>query len=267
MRLTPDGARYLAMADGHRQPLPFHLRPLLPAICGQSEVRWIVATVLSTAAAVMLTGALALQHGATPAQAVVAMLLLAGLPWVRFALSAPVLVDMPGLACALAAAVLWPASGYAAVACLIVGALISEKVPVLAALFAWSPLPLVALMVPLLVYCMFDPAPVDARDRHAETLTNPFRSALKAHRGLWRNPFAMLTPWGACLAVALEPSLWVAAALVVGYSQLLAATDTVRLYQTVAPVLCVAAALVIPTAWAVPVIAAHWFNPWMGDGI
>lgn len=266
MRLTPDGARYLAMAQGERQPMPFHVRPLIPMLCGESELRWIVTTVCSVVAATLLTGALALQHGATHAQAGAAMGLLAGLPWVRFCLRAPVLVDMPGLAFALGAAVLWPVHLYAAVAVLVVGSLASEKVPVWAAVFAWTPLPLVALVIPALVRLLYQPGEVRSDDPHRETLTHPLATGLKFHAGHWRNPLRMLTPWGAALAALWMPSAWLGAAVAVGYAQLLVATDTVRLYQAAAPVVCVVAAMTIPTAWLLPLMVAHWCNPFAGEG-
>jgi hypothetical protein len=53
----------------------------------------------------------------------------------------------------------------------------------------------------------------------------------------------------------------------VGYAQLLVATDSTRLYQASAPVVCIAAALVIPPEWAVAVLVAHWLNPWAGSGV
>ena len=40
MNLTPDGLRYRAMALGERQPMPFHLRWLLPALIGKRALLW-----------------------------------------------------------------------------------------------------------------------------------------------------------------------------------------------------------------------------------
>ena len=52
-----------------------------------------------------------------------------------------------------------------------------------------------------------------------------------------------------------------------GYSQLLVATDAVRLYQWAAPVLALAAVAAVP-AWALPIVALTViFNPWKGPGI
>jgi len=261
MRLTPDGQRYLAMGRGEAQPMPFHLRPLIPWICRDSEVRWVVTTYLSAATAAALTGVLAHQHGAGLGGALFAAMLLLGLPWLRFVSKAPVLVDMPGLALALGAAVLASVDVMAGVILAGIGAAASEKTPILAALFAWNPLLLAGSVVSLLVWARSRPA---APDKH---LYSGLRVGLRAHRGVWRDPARMVLPWGVCLAVLVVPTLWVGAALALGYGQLLVATDTVRLYQTVAPVLCVVAALTIPPEWYVPALVAHWFNPWAGDGV
>jgi hypothetical protein len=148
MSLTPDGVRYLAMAGGQAQPMPFHLRWALPAVLGKSSLAWIAVSWLSVAACSVLTATLATAHGASPLQALVASLLWLGLPSTRFLLRAPVLVDAAGLACALASAVLWPIDWRIALACAALGAAISEKTPIWAALFSWQPWLLLALAVP-----------------------------------------------------------------------------------------------------------------------
>ena len=95
MRLTPDGARYLRMVAGEREPLPFHLRWLLPRILGSSLLAWWLCTVISTVAVLAATWLLADQHGLDPRHRWLAVALVAGLPAVRFAWRAPVLIDMP----------------------------------------------------------------------------------------------------------------------------------------------------------------------------
>ena len=267
-RLTPDGGRYLSMAHGHAEPVPFHLRWLLPKLCRENVSRWVASTVISTVAAVVLTGVLALQHGATLTQAAVAAALMAGLPSVRFAWFSPVLVDMPALALALGAAVLWPVSPPAALGVCLLGGCVSEKVPALAAVFSFQPLLLVGLVAPLSRWLAVSAGEIDPRDSLSWTLAHPLQAGRKGHAGKWRDPLTMLLPWGACLVVVMAaPSLWLLAALVLAYSQLLVATDSVRLYQQAAPVVCVSAALMIPEVWAVPVVLAHWFNPLAGGGV
>ena len=269
--LTPDGRRYINMGRGLDEPMPFCLRPLLPMICGDSVPRWIAATVLGLVASVVLTGALTVTRGGTLTQAVLAMVLIAGLPSLRFSFFAPVLVDAPGMAFALAAAVLWPIeapySQVIAMGLVVIGALISEKVPIWAAVFGLQPWLLLGLVVPIWVRLVVGKVPTDPRDPLSETIDHPIIASRMHHAGKWRDPKLMLLPWGACLIVIAEPSAWLLIALAVGYAQLLVATDSVRLYQQAAPVVCVLAALSLPTEWALPAVLFHWFNPWMGDGV
>lgn len=267
-RITPDGARYVRMGLNQAEPMPFCIRPLLPLICRDSMPRWIAATTLGLIASIVLTGVLALSWGATQEQALVAMALVSGLPLLRFSFFAPVLVDMPAMALALGAALLWPISVELSLVVAAVAGLVSEKAPIWAAVFALQPWLLAGLVTPVLLFLlmMHDKDP-DPNDPLADTLRHPIRSSMKWHAGKWRDPRAMLLPWGACLVVVVDPSWVLLIALAVGYAQLLVATDTVRLYQQAAPVVCIAAAFVIPTEWALPVVLAHWFNPWLGDGV
>jgi hypothetical protein len=263
-RLTPDGVRYLIMAQGRAQPMPFHLRALMPLICGTNETRWVAVNVVSVFTSAFLIGVLAVQMGATWMQAVLAAALFLVLPWVRFCWECPVLVDMPGLALALLAAVLAPINPLGCAVALAAAALTSEKAPIWAALFAWNPILLFGLMVPLCVNAMREPAAIDPLDRHAETLTHPLRTGLKYHRGVWLDPRVMLLPWGACLVAAINPSWQLAAVLVASYAQLFVATDTVRLYQQAAPIVCIAAATALPISFAFVAIvgAVALWNPW-----
>ena len=265
--LTPDGRRYLNMGQGKAEPMPFCLRPLLPMICGTSTPRWIAVTVLGLVTSVALTGVLASNMGATQAQAVLAMVLIAGLPSLRFSFFAPVLVDAPGMAFALGAAVLWPIDPVWSFVSMTLGALISEKVPIWAAVFALQPWLLLGLAVPVFIRLVVGKVETDPSDPLAETLNHPIIASRMHHHGKWRDPKLMILPWGACLFAIAEPSPWLLIALAVGYAQLLVATDSVRLYQQAAPVVCVFAALSLPTEWALPAVLAHWFNPWMGDGV
>jgi hypothetical protein len=254
------------MAKGLRQPVPFHLRWLMPTLCSDFPVLWFGANLAALVALPVMTGLLALQHGATQTQALAAGALLAGLPFVRFAWAHPILVDMPALAFALGAAVAWPTSHIAAYALVFFAGATSEKAPIWAAIFALNPLLLVGLVVPIVRRIFWKPAPVDPNDPLAWTF-RPLDAGQRGHRERWREPYLMITPWGACLVVLLAPTFGVALAVAFGYGLLLVATDSVRLYQQAAPVVCVSVALLIPEPWLLPVLVAHWFNPWMGDGL
>jgi hypothetical protein len=264
-RLTPDGVRYLAMGAGYAQPMPFHLRTLLPLVCGTNRGFWIAANFLGIAGSAILIVALAVLQGAATAQGVLAAALFLSLPWVRFCSRAPVLVDMPALALALFSAVLF-LSGYVALSVFAAGiaGLSSEKAPVWAALFAWHPVLLIGLIAPALMRLTSKPREVDPAEPHAETLTNPVRSAMRYHHGQWLDPRIMLLPWGACLLAVANPSAQLAAVVAVAYAQLLVATDSVRLYQQAAPIVCISAATALP--FTLPIVAviaaAHLSHPW-----
>lgn len=267
MRLTPDGQRYLDMAAGVAQPMPFHLRWALPWLFGHNAWAWIIASRGAVLLIALEVAALAGLHGATGTQAALAAGLFLGLPSVAFLWSAPVLVDAVGLVMALGVPLVAQAFGWEwAVVPLIVGAAVWEKVPVWAALFAWSPWPLIGLALPALRRLLWKPGATASNDPLRETLEKPLATGLAWHRGKWRDPFVMLLPWGACLAALAEPGGWLAVAAI-GYGQLLVATDSVRLYQNAAPVVCIAAAFAIPQEWAVAVLVAHWFHPWRGNGV
>jgi hypothetical protein len=263
--VSPDGARYLALARGEPQPMPFHLRWLLPKVLWTREWAWVACSIWSTMACAVLVALLAIHHDASPTQAAIAAALFLGLPSTRFLLRFPVLIDAPALAVTLAA-VLVPDWRVAA-ALVVIAACISEKAPLFAAAFALNPWFLLALAVPLVRWVFFAPAEIDPRDPFATTLSHPFRTGLLAHQGQWLDPRKMLLPWGACLVVLFAPEpLWLLPVLV-AMAQIFIATDTVRLYQMAAPAVCVAAALLIPEAIAIPVLVAHWFNPWAGNGL
>ncbi len=266
-RLTPDGAEYFRMAKGEACANPYHLRFVLPMLCRDSHAAWMAVTYASLLIAGVLTGVLATQHGLTLQQSVVAALLLLGLPSIRFLRFAPVLVDAAGLAFALAAAVLWPIEPVAAVLVATIGAGVSEKVPVFAALFAWTPVLLAALVVPAVRAACWDAGP-QREDAHENAVKEfNLHSGLRHRAQVWRQASSVALPWGACLFALTVPGVWWMASLAVGMAQLAIAHDTVRLVQQCAPAVCVAAAAAIPDAWVLPVLVAHWVNPWMGEGL
>lgn len=269
IRITPDGARYIEMAHGIPQPMPFKLRRGLPQLCRTSEQRWVFANVASMIYAAGGIGILAAQHGAALSQSVFAVALFLLLPWVRFCWKTPVLVDMPALMFAVLAAVALPVSPFAALALAFAGAYVSERVPVWAAIFAWHPILLLALVVPLFNFLFWRTGEVDDDDLLADTLRHPLATGISWHKGMW-NAKEMLAPWGLCLFAVFSPSLWLTTAIVVGYAQLLLATDTVRLFQQASPVVCVAAAMVVPAsiAWVMPaLLLVHWYITAGSDGI
>lgn len=263
----PDAARYLAVASGLRVPRPFHLRWLLPVLCGESAWRWWSLWWLSwplTAGGMICWR---LGAGDTWQVATAAAVLLVALPGILGPPAVrPVGVDLPTTAALLWAATLWVHGWhYPALAVVLVAACAKETAPILAAVWLWSPWPLVALAAPLVAHLVRRTGPDPLGRRFDDIAAHPIRSALAAHRGRWRDAWLMVAPWGICLAALHAPSWQVGVALAVAYAQLLVATDTVRLvHHAAAPVLAAGAAATIPASWLPLALAVHvvwWRTP------
>ena len=274
--IGPDAARYLEAAVGRPVVFPFNVRWLLPAVCEDDVRRWW--WVWTGSWPLLATGAALWAHlnglGWGPAIAVAALVV--ALPGVLQPISThPVGVDLPAMAIAMWAAVCFAADQPVLGLILCVWAVgIKEQAAIWVALWAWSPLPLLALVAVGLAYVLRRPG-MDRITASNPVLRrvhdHPVRSALehRAAAGGWRNAWLMVAPWGVTLAALYgggDLQLW--AALAVGYASLAVATDTVRIYQPpAAPLMAFAAVSIIPTAWLpLAVIAAvfWWREPVTG---
>jgi len=254
--LTPDGARYVAAAS-QRVARPFHLRWLLPRLCGPHTRRWRYVTHGSIIAIAILTAI----YAHNPWMACVALL-----PGITFSWRYPVLVDAAGMAAALAAAVVSPHCWPAAIAIVLIAGTIRETAPVWAAIYAWHPILLIGL-VPVAVRALMRQGGDVLDAENAWILAHPIKASRKYHSGAWLDPFVMVTPWGALVAALAGLDAQLGVALGAGYAQLLIATDSVRLYQWAAPVAALACVHSLP-AWSLPFIAIGVaFNPWKGPGL
>ena len=254
--LTPDGARYLAMAE-RRVARPFHLRWLAPFICRQDERRWKALSWASVAAIGVLTAIYT--HSAW-------MVCVAFLPGIKFSIRCPVLVDAFGMALALGSALLLPICWPAAIMLALLAGCTRETAPIWAAVYAWNPILLVGL-VPVGIRWLVRQGPDVLDAENAWIIAHPFRASLKYHAGRWTDPELMVLPWGGLLAGVTAFTTQTLLAVGLGYAQLAVATDSVRLYQWAAPVLALAAIHAVP-AWALPIVALTViFNPWKGPGI
>ena len=275
-RPGPDAARYLEVAHGRPVVAPFNVRWLLPALCRDSLRRWWVVWIGSWP--LLAAGAALWAHlsGAGWEQAAATAVLLVALPGVLQPDSThPVGVDLPAMALSMWAAVCFAAGmPVLGLAVTIVAVGVKEQSAIWVALWAWSPLPLLALAAVGLAYVLRRPAMDRVTAAHPvlrRVHEHPVRSAFehRAQAGGWRNSWLMVAPWSVTLAALYDggtPQLW--AALAVGYASLLIATDTVRIYQPpAAPLMALGAAMVIPTPWLpLAVIAAvfWWRQPVTG---
>lgn len=267
MQLGPDARRYLIAALGARVSRPFNVRWLLPVLCRTDARRWWAVYLASWPVAAAGMVAWRLAAGDSLAVAVAAMALLVGLPGVLGpSVVIPVGVDLPATAVTLCAV-----AGFAADVpvvpwlLLLAAACIRETAPVWAALWLWSPWPLLVLVAPCVAHLVRRPGPDPLGPQFQQIADHPIRSAIEFHRGRWRDAWLMVAPWGVTLAALYDPSPWVIVTLAAAYLQLLVATDTVRLVQHAAgPVMAAAAAQVIPGPWLVLGLVAHvwwWRTP------
>lgn len=247
--LSPDGHYYLRMARGGLAPRPYARRMLLPFLLGPHPARWATCTYLSLLATPFAAWAYFAAMGLDGARLVFAVALLCALPGVwRCSLRFPVLLDAPSFVIALVIAALarrfpveggasWPVAAAFAVLAILGGAT-RETIPVFAALWSWSPWPLVGLAA---VGWWRRAAPPDA-----PWLEHPIREALRLRRDIGLDGTLYLRPFGAALAGLVHPTAQTIATVAVAHLQLAAAQDTIRLTVWCAPVLVLHAAQVVP---------------------
>jgi len=264
MSLGPDAARYLHRAIGGSVPRPFNMRWLLPAVCGRHLRRWWVVYVLSWP--LLAVSAFAWQADKGWQVAAATAVLLVALPGILGpSVVAPVGVDLPSSALALAGVALWPHCWPLALACVCLATFAKETAPVFVALWLWNPLPLLLLTLPFAAHQLIPPGPDPLGPKFQLIADHPIKASLQHHAGRWRDGWLMVAPWGVCLAALYAPDWRLLLVLAVAYGQLLIATDSVRLYQHAAgPVMAAMAAQVIPVQFLPLALVAHvvwWRTP------
>lgn len=263
--IGPDAHRYLIAGAGEPVTRPFHLRWLLPALLGDSLRRWWIVWFGSWVVLAVATGFWAYGSGLTGWRLLAAIVFLVALPGILGPeVSIPVQVDLPATALTIAGVALI-ATGETTniiigVVILTIGAMIRETVPVVAALLAWNPIALVALLAPVVCQIVRTPATRSGVDEWDAITAHPIRAGIAYHAGRWRDARLMVLPWGVCIAGLYAPTPRIVVIVLVAYLQLLVATDTVRIVQHVAaPALSLAAAAIIPVEWLPLAIIAHTF--------
>lgn len=253
MTISPDGHYYLLAARGIAVPVPYQRRWALPALLGPHVRRWALLTYASLALTPAAAWCYLQAHTSAP---LVGAALLSALPGVwRCSLRFPVLTDAPAFALSLVVAALCstPAWPLAIPLALLLGGT-RESAPLFAALWAWSPVPLVGLLA---VGWTHRSAPA------AEPwLTRPIATALELRRRMGPDGMLYVAPWGAALLgfAGLDWRGWLTVA--VAYAQLLTAQDTIRLYTWAAPVVVAAAAEQVPLAWLPVALAVTALQSW-----
>lgn len=265
--IGPDAARYLYAGAGVGVPRPYHLRWLVPKLCGNHARRW---WIVWAASWLVLAGSMIWWQTAAgmswrPALAAAALLL--GLPGVLGPkVSIPVQVDLPAtaltvLGCALSVAV----DPLAGVPVFVLAACVRETSPVWAALWLWSLWPLIAVVAVAVAAWRIKTGPEMLGDKFQAYTDHPIRTAFEHHAGRWRDAWLMVAPWGICLLGLYDADWRLIVLLAIAYSQILIAADTVRLiHHAAGPPMAIAAATVIPVEWMVLAVVVHfvwWFQP------
>lgn len=255
-RLTPDGRFYLERGRGEPVPTPYRYRWLLPYILRANVRTWNVVT----GVALVLTCPLIALFGATAP--ITAVLLWVGLPWFRLGVRYPVLTDAPAMFLVLLGAFLG-GHDYWILAILLVGiaAMMRESAPIFACALTLSPWFLISMIPVIFAYFLTEKGEIPG---DCQWLRTPVKSAWEFHGTKLLNPRFMLLPWGAVLVALLSPHLvYALPVLALAYGQMLVANDFARLYQWAAPMMVVLAApLIGPMWWAIPLLALHLMNPW-----
>jgi len=224
-----DGARY---TSGTPQPSPFHRR----FHAWPPRVLMIV-TWASFVATACLLGA--------PSRAV----LFLSLPGVWMCIVMPTTVDGPAMMLSLASALLWPVSPVAAVLVAACSGAVHERGPVFAAIYSWSPWPLLGLLA--VQWWAKPAAPNHASPELADRLVGhkSTLATMLAHR-----PHIDLLADGGLVWALRGIPLWAAyvgapaqawVALGVAFASRLVGTDTAR---------CL--------LWAAPAFLMHLDPPW-----
>jgi hypothetical protein len=259
--LPPDARTYIAAAAGYPVASPFRWRVGWPVV-----LRAVGAQRHPTEpGAVVLPERLVTWWQLVPAVSaglvVLALgwragLLVLALPMARQWWRWGLMPDAPafGLAClsAWGVTVGTPWGAAVAVGAAVASGALHERAPVMAALWCWSPLPLVGLVVPAVAAVLSRVG--RARDDEARVTDHPVRTALLA---LQQPPtWLYVVPWGGVLLALAAPVPWtVWVVLAVAYGQCLVAVDRARLYQWAAPAVAPLAVAVAGDWWPLAVVA------------
>lgn len=245
--LSPDSLHYLRAAEGLAVPHPYRLRWLLPRLLGPHPERWRTLTRLSLAWTPLAAVAYFASRGLADAHVAFAAALLCALPALRLPARLPVLTDAPAFAMALLCAALAPRHPWAAALLSLPLGAARETAPLFAAIWSWSPVPLVGILAAGWWRPAADPSPAEP------WLVHPWREAWALRRRVGLDADIYLRPWGAAL-LGLVPTWQVAATVALAHVQLLVAVDTLRLTVWCAPVLAFHAAAIPPAWWALALV-------------
>lgn len=257
-QITPDGQYYLAMRAGI-VPRPYCLRPL-PRVMG-SIMAWRILHAVSYVI-VAVCGSIVAEQAGVSAPLVVGLML--ALPWLRTAVSWPVLLDVPMLAVACLAAAVAPSAGVWIGVLILASAVVHERAPLWSALYAapyvdqWWHVAAPVVVAGLLYVIMHRRTPKHPDETRIEWLAHPIKAAWLKHRATLHDARVWILPLGGSAIGVLSGDTWLWVIIALAYGGCMAAQDRARIYGMAALPLCLAA-VDVAGAYAVLLPIVTWF--------
>lgn len=259
--MTPDGQYYGHMGAGFHVPRPYSLRTLARLIPPTGKA-WNVVMFVSLAVIAVCVAIMATAKGLNP---VLCLACIGLLPWMRNAVSMPVLLDLPQLATACLIAAIAPHVGVWIGLFVVASVVVKEKTPLWSALYAlmftaeYLSLGLGVALAGAITAVQYATAKPHPDESKTEWLKNPIKTAIAHHLPTVHNYKVWLSPWGG-LVVGLATYDWhVWLVMAMAYGQCLFAMDRTRVIA-MACVPLVFSAVTIAGDYAVLLPLTLWFS-------
>jgi len=259
-QLFPDSKRYIST---ERLKLPFSLRWLVRDICGQNEFLWNAFSYIPVIAIPIISYYYFLALGFTEAQALTGGALVCGLSGVTLVNYAiKYLSDGFGMLCMITALYLFQVDLQLwAILVTLIGSMANEKTFVYVTLMSLNPYALLGAVPVILRWILYKHSKTDFLG-DTDLLNNPIALGIKYHKGFWFDPKKSVLIWGVTIIAFANMNIHLAVVLLVAYGSVLLATDSTRLVHWAFPLMVASTLTVIPEAWAIPLVAVHWLNPY-----
>lgn len=256
----PDSERYIS---SERLMIPFSLRWLIRAICGKNEILWNVFSYVPVIAIPIVSYYYFLALGFSDNQSLIGGALVCGLSGVTLVnYAVKYLSDGFGMLCMVTSLLMFQTGLMLwGIIFSLIGSMANEKTFVYVSLMSLNPYALIGGIAVLVRYLTYKHAKEDFLGG-TDILNKPFGTGFGTHKGFWFDIKRSVLIWGVASIAIMNIDLHLGIVLLVAYGSVLMATDSTRLIQWVFPAVVAGALSVFPEAWAVPLIALHWLNPY-----
>ncbi len=267
-QISPDGVRYLYLAEGNRTVFPFQHRWLMPKICKTEIFRWRVVTDICSLLFIPFMGAILFLHGASLVACISGALSITGLAGIfTFNRKYPILVDAPAFMLLLLSYIFFLLGGYwywGFLGLSILSGCIKESGPLYLIGLTLDPFAAVGFLSPLLIKIFIKEGENPDSVKHLPGIDGSL--SYVADMRTWRDPKQLLLPWGGLVSAALFPSTQLLVSLFLGYAPMIKVTDTVRIFQWASPAVIIAVFTNIPDYACLPLLLTTIFNPYRSNG-